>query len=684
MIQSARLTSKNIFLIFYAAFLITGFLVYKDYGISWDESACRADLGELNWNFITKGDYKSLVSDDAKYHGPAFEIILYGVERIFNIKETRDIFFTRHLITFLLFAVSVLFFYRICKKLSKSEWIALLGPVMLVLSPRIFADSFYNSKDLAFASLVVINIFTSIRFLEKKNASSAIWNAVISAFVIDVRIMGVIIPAITGIFLLIDFLKNADRRKQLSKLFILSVIILIGSIILLWPVLWRNPLNHFVSAFTEMSKFPWTKNIFYLGQSLPATSLPWHYIPVWILVTTPVLYTICFFAGVIGLFKKFLQKRNLTTIEWLAIFIIIIPISAIIIMNSVVYDGWRHLYFIYSAIILVSLSGIEFIYFLIRKSIMMNYLISSTIIIYLIFILNTMITLHPYENVYFNSLAGKDLSVARLKFEVDYWGLSYREAIGYILKNDSSDHISLSAAELPPVFFNSYLFSAQEQRRLSVRNEMELSDYYITAYRSGRNGYKRKPEFNLRRDNGIILSVFNLKGRRIDLTKQKSVMHFYNTFEKSYGDWANGKTGTFDITDTVNNVGQFNSSVVYGTGLSIKPLEIMCDSSYVNYLIARLRINSQYPISASFVLEIVSDSEKVYFWQSYKLQTKGNNQWAKTDVEMLFPRIQSTTDIIRIYIWNPEKKKFIVDDINIDFITVSNDTISDLKRRLFE
>ena len=36
-----------------------------------------------------------------------------------------------------------------------------------------------------------------------------------------------------------------------------------------------------------------------------------------------------------------------------------------------------------------------------------------------------MIRDHPYQNVYFNLLAGSD---KRHRFELDYWGLSYKEA----------------------------------------------------------------------------------------------------------------------------------------------------------------------------------------------------------------------------------------------------------------
>ena len=52
-----------------------------------------------------------------------------------------------------------------------------------------------------------------------------------------------------------------------------------------------------------------------------------------------------------------------------------------------------------------------------------------------------MIINHPFQNVYFNSLAGKNI---RQNFELDYWGLSYKQGLEYILANDTSDIIYIS------------------------------------------------------------------------------------------------------------------------------------------------------------------------------------------------------------------------------------------------
>ena len=67
--------------------------------------------------------------------------------------------------------------------------LAILGSTFLFLSPRIFAQSFYNNKDIVFMSLFVISLYTAINFLEKPNVKNAIIFSIISSLAIDIRIL---------------------------------------------------------------------------------------------------------------------------------------------------------------------------------------------------------------------------------------------------------------------------------------------------------------------------------------------------------------------------------------------------------------------------------------------------------------------------------------------------------------
>jgi len=114
-----------------------------------DENESRT-TGVAVLRYVIEGN-QTLLKSFSTYYGPFFEVILVVMERILNLgKNSRAIFFMRHFVTFISFYIGVFVFYLLCKNRFNSWKIGLLGSVFLILSPRIFADSFYNSKDIPF------------------------------------------------------------------------------------------------------------------------------------------------------------------------------------------------------------------------------------------------------------------------------------------------------------------------------------------------------------------------------------------------------------------------------------------------------------------------------------------------------------------------------------------------------
>ena len=145
-------------LLFFVAYFFLGVCIFKDYGISWDEHLARR-RGIIAFSYIM-GD-KGLLTYKDRYHGPAFEIILAVIEKVLNpFKNLRRTYLIRHFFIFLLFFAGIFFFYRLCGYVFRDWKIGLLGSLFLILSPRIFAHSFYNSKDIAFLSVFIISIYT--------------------------------------------------------------------------------------------------------------------------------------------------------------------------------------------------------------------------------------------------------------------------------------------------------------------------------------------------------------------------------------------------------------------------------------------------------------------------------------------------------------------------------------------
>ena len=117
---------------FFSVYLLLGLAVFRDYGISWDEIPTRQfgimyvthqvpDVAALDALRAEKGPaYERF--------GPLFEIILVRAETLMFHADVRTVFYMRHLATFLLFFLGVVFFHRLCRD-RFGGWLALQGSV---------------------------------------------------------------------------------------------------------------------------------------------------------------------------------------------------------------------------------------------------------------------------------------------------------------------------------------------------------------------------------------------------------------------------------------------------------------------------------------------------------------------------------------------------------------------------
>lgn len=501
-------SSKKLFTsLFFIIFFFIGVVSFRDYGLSWDEPIQR-EIGKMNARYAFKQEPWLLTYKD-KYYGPIFEVFLVGLEDVFHLTaNSNSVYFMRHLVNFLLFYLGVIFFYRLTQDRFKNWKISLLGCLFLILSPRIFAHSFYNSKDIPFLAMFIISIYTLIKYLDKKNLKSTIIHALASAVLIDIRILGIIIPFFTLIFFIIDsfILKvSSVKFKKETLNFLAYLFLLIILTILFRPILWTNPFHHFLQAFRQMSHYSWWGDILYLGSYFNASQLPWHYIPVWISITTPISYLILFLVGCLVLFKKLIThpikfyRRHRNDLIFLLWFFV--PLASVVVIKSVLYDAWRQMFFIYPALLLIALSGLTI---LAQKSILKK-IITLIIFCNLIIIVKFMIQSHPHQYLYFNRLANP------INFQLDYWGLSYRQALEYLVATDPSPEIKLYVANQPGED-NSLFLTDFDQKRLSYQDTPQAADYFLTNYRNQRDEfqYYQNEYYSIKVDQTKILGIYQL------------------------------------------------------------------------------------------------------------------------------------------------------------------------------
>ncbi len=533
---------KNIFEItFFISLILIGLLVYQDFGLYLDEDNSRENgfvslkyISELIYpSFALKIDDVITVTNINEYYqqgnGVVFDVPTAFLEILLNLKDSRAYYLLRHLLNYFVFILSLIYFYKIIIKKYDSKLIAVIGVLFLYFTPRIFAESFYNTKDIFFMSLFIIATYSGVNFLEKKNLLSGIMFSIISALMVDVRILGVFFPILVFLIFFIILLREKIIIKKHAVSLIISIISFPIFMVIFWPYLWSSPIDNFISVFQNLANHNIDIYNFYFGEYISARNVPWHYSLVWIFITTPLLYSILFLIGLYFIIKRMIERllkieenysytdlwRNNKELQDLIFALsFIIPVVAVITLDSTLYDGWRHLYFVYPSIVLIAIYGIHRIFFLGFKK--KKKLLFSFIIILFIPNIFWIFQNHPNQNVYFNILFKSEFNK---KFEMDYWGNSNKGALEFIVKNDDKNKINIFNINTTDLNLSKKILKKRNRDKINVVDNSNNADYIIINYRDWKGN--KKPDSYVIPSNFKIYNAITVDGVIINATYKK-------------------------------------------------------------------------------------------------------------------------------------------------------------------
>ena len=211
----------------------------------------------------------------------------------------------------------------------------------------------------------IVAAYTLMLFAEERSGKTLLLHSLASGLLIGSRILGVYILVITIILVMLQVFGHRKKKQEfLGSIIYLGIYLILtyGITVLLMPVLWSNPINGIVDTFTRMANFPNPENVLYIGQYFNAQNLPWHYIPVWIAVTTPLLYTYYFLLGLFyGIQDTILSGiKAIRTIDYQYFLLLgwfFIPLIAVIVFHSTLYNSWRHMFLYLSSIFMYCIAG---------------------------------------------------------------------------------------------------------------------------------------------------------------------------------------------------------------------------------------------------------------------------------------------------------------------------------------
>ena len=272
---------------------------------------------------------------------------------------------------------------------------------------------------------------------------------------------------LAGILIVIYILTRAGKKAILP----ISIygFISLASMYITWPYLWGDPIGRLLESLQVMSAFPREQQVLFNGMYYPSNALPFTYLPVLLAIQLTEPVWVLFLAGVTVAVIGFIKKREYGGILLLLLGWFIIPILGFIIFRPSLYDNFRQVLFILPPIFLMA--GVVFSK--IKRPVWQIALIALVILPGIV----DGIRLHPYEYIYYNRFIG-GVNGAQRRFELDYWGTSYREAANYV--NSIAPANAYVYVEGPAHIFNS--FARRDLKVLDAYEpELEGQEYYFVA-----------------------------------------------------------------------------------------------------------------------------------------------------------------------------------------------------------
>ena len=488
--------------------LVVGLFISMDYGVSWDESNNSA-FGQRA--LVRIGQFFSDVPlEEPQWtdeHGPIFEVILITIEgtvaHYVPDITSRQTVFVRHFSIFSFWVMGLFGFYLLTRNIWRDSILPSVGILLLATHPRLFAHSFFNSYDIGFTVATIWSFWSLWNFVHSPRIMTAFIHGVICAFATDIRIVGVLFPVATiSVVLLQEGMRfwrgteapsGAASSKRVLTFLAVYLVAYALFVVLFWPFLWADPLERFMWVFQSMSQIEWPLSARYLGQSFPNGFVPWHYNFVWIVITTPLFYLglilLALPAVILTLCRKEQRSPQKNLALLLVTFWLVVPLVAPLVLHSALFDGWRHHFFQYPAWVLLMLFALDFVRSHINTPVGKRFRVPVLMCLGLgiLEVGHALWAYHPHQNVFFNSLVRSRQNLTE-RFDVDYWGTSYRQALEYIVQNDTRQHINVMPLN-PPGRYNTRILSPEQQRRIRIVNNLQSADYFVSNFRDGRVSY---------------------------------------------------------------------------------------------------------------------------------------------------------------------------------------------------
>ena len=412
-------------------------LTYKDYAISNDEGVQR-HYGELIIAYYTSGfQDQSLFSFLNLYlYGGLFDIVTVLLGHVIPI----DPFDLRHIVCALM-GIGGIGATAATARLIAGPRAGLIAAASLTSCGAWYGSMFNHTKDIPFAAAMMgatLILLRIARVLPSPRAVDIAAFGLLAGAALGERVIGLLLVIYVGFAIVLYLPWPGDGRTWL-RFAVKSLVAMLPALalayvlmILAWPWAMLAPLNP-IRGLLAFSGFNYSIRTVLAGQVYEMANVPRLYVPIYIAIRMPLL--ILFGAAVAMIFIKWRDSASSARIHKeiaLVSLTVLFPLACQVIWHGPAFSGLRHFLFLIPALSVLAGIGLDKALAALRTrsrlaasgglAIMTACLLWNGV---------TLIRLHPYEYLFYNSLVG-GLEGASRRYDLDYWFSSMPEAIGVL------------------------------------------------------------------------------------------------------------------------------------------------------------------------------------------------------------------------------------------------------------
>ena len=468
-----------------ALFVLVGTAVLDDYGTVHDEVRQRSNALS-NWDYALGRPYV-LERYQERAYGVVFEMPLLWAEQLLGLRDSRAIYLCRHLLKHLFFLAGGLGGAALAFRLYGSRRLALCALGLFLLHPRLYANSFYNAKDIPFLSLFLLALLLLHRTCRRGHGAAFLLCGAGVGALTSARVMGLLLFGAVLALRACDGVLAADRaaRGRVLRSGGLFAAAFALTLYATFPWLWSDPVGRFAETLRYMTQHPHAVPVLFRGVYVSSQAVPPSYVPVWAGITTPPYAWLLAGVGAAALLRRSwrrpgaLVRNTRLRFEGLLLACCVLPVLIVILLGSTMYGGWRHTYFLYAPLGLLAAGGLHalgtaacrlwrggrgWVYGLAGAG------AGATLV--------AMAMLHPNQHLYFNFLVDR-ATPERLgaQYGLDMGEASSRQALEFLTTHYPRGPIYvdvLRAAWKTPIL------PAADRQRLSFVG-LERADFHVSA-----------------------------------------------------------------------------------------------------------------------------------------------------------------------------------------------------------